>query len=69
MEREKVELLLDKLVDITTCPHSIQLCHEPGSRCKESRSPALLVKVPCGAASRGPWGQNKNPKILSLGRF
>ena len=28
-EREKVELLLDKLLDITTCPHSIQLCNDP----------------------------------------
>ena len=44
-------------------------------RC-ESRSPVLLVKVPRAAsqgpmcaASRGPWGQNKNPKILSLRRF
>ena len=35
-------------------------------RC-ESRSPALLVEVPCCAASRGPWGQNKNPKMLSFG--
>ena len=34
MEREKVGLLLDKLVDITTCPHSIQLCNEAESGCK-----------------------------------
>ena len=30
---------------------------------------APRVEVPCGAASRGPWGQNKNPKMLSLGRL
>ena len=26
-------------------------------------------EVPCGAATRGPWGQNKNPKNWDLGRF
>ena len=31
--------------------------------------PAPLVEVPCGAASRVSWGQNKNPKILSFGRL
>ena len=36
---------------------------------RESRSPALQVEVPCGAASRGPWGQNENPKMLSFGRL
>ena len=35
---------------------------------RESRSPAPLVEV-LGAASRGPWGQNKNPKIWGLGRL
>ena len=40
-----------------------------GAKDLESRSPAPLVEVPCGAASRGPWGQNKNPKIWDLGRF
>ena len=30
---------------------------------------ALRVEVPCGAASRGPWGQNENPKMLSFGRL
>ena len=37
-------------------------------RC-ELRSPAPRVEVPCGAGSRGPWGQNKKPKILSLRRL
>ena len=36
---------------------------------RESRSTALRVEVPCGAASRGPWGQNENPKMLSFGRL
>ena len=31
-------------------------------RC-ESRSPAPRVEVPCGAVSRGPWGQNKTQKF------
>ena len=37
--------------------------------CRESRSLAPRVEVPCSAASRGPWGQNKNPKIWDLGHL
>ena len=33
------------------------------------KSMAPRVEVLCGAASRGPWGQNKNPKMLSFGRL
>ena len=33
------------------------------------KSMAPRVEVPCGAASRGPWGQNENPKMLSFGRL
>ena len=47
MEREKVELLLDKLVDITTCPHSIQLCHEPGSGCKDVKKCKFQAHIKC----------------------
>ena len=36
--------------------------------CAASRGP-LRREVPCGAASRGPWGQNENPKMLSFGRL
>ena len=43
MERDKVELLLDKLVDINTCPHSIQLCNDPGSGCKDGCSLLSMV--------------------------
>ena len=32
-ETENVTALLDKLLDITTCSHLIQLCHEVGSVC------------------------------------
>ena len=32
----------------------------------DQRGP-LRREVPCGAASRGPWGQNENPKMLSFG--
>ena len=35
-----------------------------------SRGPlAPRDEVHCGDASRGPWGQNKNPKIWDLGRL
>ena len=34
-------------------------------RC-ELRSPVPRVEVPCGAGSRGPWGQNKKTNFLSL---
>ena len=47
MEREKVELLLDKLVDITTYTHSIQLCHEPGSGCKDVKKCKFQAHIKC----------------------
>ena len=47
MEREKMELLLDKLVDITTCPHSIQLCHEPESGCKDVKKCKFQAHIKC----------------------
>ena len=31
-----------------------------------SRSHAPLVEVPCGAASRNPWGQNQNPEFRAF---
>ena len=46
-EREQVELLLDKLVDITTCPHSIQLCNEPDSGCKDVRKCKVQAHIKC----------------------
>ena len=46
-EREKVELLLDKLLDITTCPHSIQLCNEPGSGCKDVKKCKFQAHIKC----------------------
>ena len=66
MERDKFELLLDKLVDITTCPHSIQLCNDPGSGCKdgcsllsmvnEMRCPSTLGSRRCqGARTLSPY--------------
>ena len=47
MEREKVELLLDKLADITTCPHSIQLCHEPECSCKDVKKCKFQAHIKC----------------------
>ena len=47
MEREKVELLLDKLVDITTCPHSIQLCNDPESGCKDVKKCKFQAHIKC----------------------
>ena len=42
----------------------------PRNPCAAPRNPmAPRVEVPCGAASRGPWGQNENPKMLSFGRL
>ena len=62
----KFELLLDKLVDITTCPHSSQLCNDPGSGCKdgcsllsmvnEMRCPSTLGSRRCqGARTLSPY--------------
>ena len=46
-EREKVELLLDKLLDITTCPHSIQLCNDPESGCKDVKKCKFQAHIKC----------------------
>ena len=37
-----------------------------GTSTRGAKGPRL---VSIGAASRGPWGQNKNPKIWDLGRL
>ena len=36
-EREKVEELLDRLLDITTCSHTILLCDKTGSGSKDGK--------------------------------
>ena len=36
---------------------------------RDTRSLPPRYEVPCGAATRGPWGQNKNPKIWGLGHL
>lgn len=46
-EKEKVEQLLDKLLDITTCSHTILLCEEPGSDCKEVKSCNFKAHIKC----------------------
>ena len=45
--RKKVELLLDKLVDITTCPHTIHLCNEPGSGCQDIKKCKVQAHIKC----------------------
>lgn len=44
-EKEKVDQLLDKLLDITTCPHKIMLCDEPGSACTGTEEEECKVKA------------------------
>ena len=44
-EEKKVDQLLDKLLDITTCPHTIMLCHEPGSGCTGTEEEECKVKA------------------------
>ena len=44
---KKVELLLDKLVDITTCPHTIHLCNEPGSGCQDIKKCKVQAHIKC----------------------
>ena len=46
-EREKVEQLLDKLLDITSCSHTIQLCEHPDSSCKEGKSCSVKAHIKC----------------------
>ena len=44
-EEKKVDQLLDKLLDITTCPHTIMLCHDPGSGCTGTEEEECKVKA------------------------
>jgi hypothetical protein len=37
VEKEKVVGLLDRLLDITSCPHSILLCSDDGSGCQDEK--------------------------------
>ena len=46
-EREKVELLLDKLLDITSCSHTILLCEDPDSSCNEGKSCKVKAHTKC----------------------
>ena len=44
-EKVKVEDLLDKLLDITTCPHTIILCNEVGSGCSGQEDCKIKAQV------------------------
>ena len=46
-EKEKVEQLLDKLLDITSCSHTILLCEDPDSGCKEGKSCSVKAHTKC----------------------
>ena len=46
-EREKVEGLLDKVLDITVCPHTILLCSDAGSECQDLGNCAVGAHIKC----------------------
>ena len=46
-EKEKVVDLLDKLLDITTCPHTILLCNEEGSGCMDIKNCKVKAHNKC----------------------
>lgn len=55
-EKEKVEGLLDKVFDITVCPHTIFLCSDAGSDCqdRESCEVGAHIKCDCPRESKVP---------------
>ena len=46
-EREKVDALMDKVLDITVCPHTILLCSDAGSECQDPRNCAVGAHIKC----------------------
>ena len=46
-EVKKVEDLLDKLLDITTCNHTILLCDQVDSQCKEAKNCLVKAHIKC----------------------
>ena len=46
-EVKKVDGLLDKLLDITTCKHTILLCDQVESQCKEAKNCLVLAHIKC----------------------
>ena len=59
-EKEKVMDLLDKLIDVTTCPHTILSCSEEGSGCGDMKECKVKAHVQCSCPL-----QNKVP-VLDL---
>ena len=56
-EREKVIDMLDRLLDITTCPHPILLCEDTGSDCKKGKKDCKVqahIQCTCLLPSKVP---------------
>ena len=51
-EKERVESLLDKLLDITTCNHTILFCHELGSGCPGQEDCKMNAHIQCDCPGR-----------------
>ena len=51
-----MEDLLDKLLDMTTCKHTILLCDQVDSQCKETKNCLVraLIKCDCPKESKVP---------------
>ena len=58
--RKKTMDMLDQLLDITTCPHKILLCNDPGSDCKGEQACKVKAHIKCSCPL-----QNKIP-VLEL---
>lgn len=57
-EKERVESLLDKLLDITTCNHTILLCQELGSGCPGQEDCKMNAHIHCDCPR-----ENKIPEM------
>lgn len=45
--KKQVEMELDKVMDLTTCPHKIFLCQEPDSKCKTPKKCKVGAHIDC----------------------
>ena len=57
-EKEEVEKLLDRLLDITICRHPIMLCQDPQSGCTDQEKCQIKAHIKCSCPLA-----NKIPKI------
>ena len=58
---------MDKLLDITTCSHTILLCDEPGSECKDGKDCKFKAHIKCDSPceSKVQWLAAQRAKMTN----